>query len=545
MPPRSGTTGDQNPAPCRSVYRTVRYGRIRRKTRHKAESLYRLLSRSHPTTPFIVGIDAANLELTTPPEVFAPAFHFLRRYPIEARSLSRPWRRFGTDREVASLLRDRRLGLTYHVGEEFRHLLSGLRAIAEVLELLGARPSDRLGHAIAMALEPEVWARQTGFQAVMPKLEWLDTLVWVRHFLGPGNDTAGELGIDEDIQRLSRQIYGREPLNLAATAQGAPLEKPGEFRVSFHDLPEWNWSPLSLFNAWRLRELDPYSLDVGEARMGRARLRNLPVHSEQARRWLLVQQQRLDELHPRHGTRAAYHLLSLYWYHPTVRAVGNEIMVLDMEQQRSLWLRLCREVQEKMKREVERRQLIVEVNPSSNRLVGPLSGLKEHHVFRMTLDEKGELDRRLRVTVNTDDPGVFNTSLPHEYYLLGEILMDRGIPEPKVEEWLEWLRQNGRDSSFVRSLPRADDPRVQKILNSLRREHQSVIERMSGVSHHRQFWRRFLKDRETKAWHRLHDSVGELTAEVERGGSDRRELLERLRTLEAWVRGSGPAGKAS
>ena len=181
---------------------------MRRRTRRQAKDLFCLLSRSHPAVPFIVGIDAANLELTTPPEVFAPAFRFLRDYPIEPRPPSSPWERFGAHAEVASLLRERRLGLTYHVGEDFRHLISGLRAIDEVIRFLDPRPGDRLGHAIALALDPVVWMEQTGYQAVVPKLEALDDLVWVLHFLGPGNETVGELGVEAWIQQLAREIYG-------------------------------------------------------------------------------------------------------------------------------------------------------------------------------------------------------------------------------------------------------------------------------------------------------------------------------------------------
>ena len=37
------------------------------------------------------------------------------------------------------------LGFTYHVGEEFRHVLSGLRHIDEVIEEFDYKAGDRLG----------------------------------------------------------------------------------------------------------------------------------------------------------------------------------------------------------------------------------------------------------------------------------------------------------------------------------------------------------------------------------------------------------------
>lgn len=190
------------------------------------------------------------------------------------------------------------------------------------------------------------------------------------------------------------------------------------------------------------------------------------------------------------GSSAAYHLLDLYWHHDTVRKEGAKIINEHMEDQKDAWIRLCREVQEKVKRKVRERQLIVEINPSSNRIVGPLETLEEHHVFKMTLDEDHKLKRELRVTINSDDPGVFNTSLAHEYFLLGEILIRRGVPEADVENWLDWLRANGEDASFARNLPSPEDPRIKKILDSLKREKHSLNERLSGQQHIESFNRR-------------------------------------------------------
>lgn len=456
--------------------RLVRYGRIRRKTRETAFRLFRLLSKPHPAVPFIVGIDAANLELPTPPEVFSPAFRFLREFPIEVRKVAPQLERFGVFSEVASLVENRRLRMTYHVGEEFRHLLSGLRAIAEAIEFLDARPGDRLGHAIALALKPEVWAEQTGYQAVLPRQEWLDTLVWVHHFLGPGYDLLGELGIEDLIQQLSRAVYGRA---------GGREDR------------EYDWPLPSLYDAWLLRQLDPYSTDIKKLIEGEYRIRSRTRQGLHHQRWADVQSRVLESVNARVGSNAAYSLLKLYWYHDEVRKNGDHIVTVDMQAQKDAWLRLCRAVQEKMKRLVQSREIVVEVNPSSNRLIGPLSEMSEHHIFDMTLDEALRLSRNLRVTINTDDPGVFNTSLAHEYYLLGEILMRRrGVPEAEVIEWLDWLRQNGNDSSFVNTLPPPGDSRIQKILASLKKDSRALQERLNGSRQTEAFWARLQERRQ-------------------------------------------------
>jgi hypothetical protein len=98
----------------------------------------------------------------------------------------------------------------------------------------------------------------------------------------------------------------------------------------------------------------------------------------------------------------------------------------------------------------------------------------------MTLDKQHRLSRENRVTINADDPGVFSTSLIHEFYLLGGILMEKGVPEAEVVEWLEWLRKNGEDYSFLRDLPKAKDKRVQAILGCLLDRYESLAGRLRG-----------------------------------------------------------------
>jgi hypothetical protein len=163
-----------------------------------------------------------------------------------------------------------------------------------------------------------------------------------------------------------------------------------------------------------------------------------------------------------------------------VRERGNRIITAEMKDKKKLWLRLCHEVQEKLQSMVRERQLVVEVNPSSNRVVGPMARMEEHPVFRLTLDKDSRLSRESRVTINTDDPGVFTTSLTHEFYLLGEILVNRGVPEAEVVEWLEWLRKNGEDYSFLRGLPDAKDSRVETILSCLLKRYESLRRRLCG-----------------------------------------------------------------
>lgn len=465
-------SGDLMSQATRYGYPSLRFGKIRRTTRHEAFHLYRILSSPDPWVPFIVGIDAANLELTTPPEVYAPSFGFLRELPIELREPAEPRADpYQVFPQVQALVARRRLGMTYHVGEDFRHILSGLRAIHEVMEFLKAHPGDRLGHAIALGLDPVVWMEQTGYQAVLPKLEWLDTLVWAHHLMGPGNELVGRLGVEDEIQRLAWQIY-------------APSRSGGTGKL----LEGKDLSPLTLHDAWLMRQLDPYCLDGDALAHGTLDFRSIWTSGVERRRWLFVQRQTYERLRFEVGAPNAYRLLLRYWFDRDVRVEGAKVMTVDMQERREDWITLCRQVQGRMVEELGRRQMVVEVNPTVNRMIGPMERLDQHHVFNLTLDGDRRLSRRVRVTVNTDNPAVFNTSLAHEYYLLGETLLGEGRPEGEVVEWLNWLRRNGEEYSFVRQLPSADDPVMKKLLDAIRNARPSVRSVQGRERKLEEFW---------------------------------------------------------
>lgn len=464
----------------------VRHQNIRRGVYFQARQLYRLLTKPHPVVPFIVGLDAANLELTTPPEVFAPAFRFLREYPLEMR----PRKAFGEGweayRHVPHLVKNRQLGMTFHVGEDFRHILSGLRAIHEVIEFMNPLPGDRLGHATALALEPEIWMEQVGHQAILPKQEWLDTLVWLHHLLGPGHDLIGELAIEDKIQLLSKEIYGKTEQFIQLSSREFPSELDDSHQLSEQKLVELirehllslkdpnkhgyllpEWTPPTLYDAWRLRQLDPFCVNMERLLNNQDPISAPKQFGEERKRWVHVQRKVFKEINKFIGSNAAYYLLNLYWYHRPTIEKGAEIFMEDMFSDKELWLAVCRDAQKKVKAMVQGKQLVIETNPSSNRIIGPMASYEEHPIFNLTLDDNRRLKREVRTTINTDNPGVFATSLMHEYYLLGEILLGQGIAEPIVVKWLEWLRINGEETSFLRAT-NPDNKKMKELIEAIK-----------------------------------------------------------------------------
>lgn len=131
------------------------YKILRRDLQKRAELLVTLNNNFNKS--LIAGIDAAASEFDTPPEVFAPIYKYLRFNGI---------RHF-----------------TFHAGEDFYHILSGLRAIYETIVFCELRNGDRIGHACAAGIDISNWIRKTGEEIYIPYGEYIDDLLFAYIFI--------------------------------------------------------------------------------------------------------------------------------------------------------------------------------------------------------------------------------------------------------------------------------------------------------------------------------------------------------------------------
>lgn len=139
---------------------------------------------------------------------------------------------------------------------------------------------------------------------------------------------------------------------------------------------------------------------------------------------------------------------------------------------------MCR-LQDSMIREVCRKNLIIETNPSSNVLIGTFKDYYLHPIFRFysrkllksTESQQTGEQIQLNVCVNTDDLGVFDTNLEFEYALLYEALQKRrehtfsdmdvvtvhpggggGYSDHDILEYLDDLRKMGLRAVFAKNM---------------------------------------------------------------------------------------------
>lgn len=344
--------------------------------RHKLMRRWRVirhLRESYPVAKrFIVGIDAAANEQHARPEVFAPLYRAARRAGI--------------------------VNFTYHAGEDFDHLVSGIRAVAEAVRFLNLRGGARIGHGTAIGIDPSLWRERVPKGIRMSQGDHLDDLVFAHTRLTGCQGFEYLLPmLEKKIHDLSSRIYGR------------------------------GLSPAMLSAAWELRGLDPLAIPQLEAG-------GMPVDPDRQRELL-----RLRKAHRAHP--GAFELFLLH-HSPAVRRLSAVSENVDGH-----WLPIdaLRRLQVCELEELAKRQVALETLPTSNVRISFYRNHAEHHVFRWLSEPP---DVAPMVCVGSDDPGIFANSMRGEYYHLARELRQTGKNWNEVSQTLHFLNDNSRIYGF-------------------------------------------------------------------------------------------------
>ena len=107
----------------------------------------------------------------------------------------------------------------------------------------------------------------------------------------------------------------------------------------------------------------------------------------------------------------------------------------------------------------------MEVNPSSNLMIGDLGDLDEHPIWRLRPVKPDDETPPVSVCIGSDDPLTFATTLPHEYQLLFDAIVRSGETHEVALNWLDAARETGMRARFT--LPRSITRRPTKLMPSL------------------------------------------------------------------------------
>jgi hypothetical protein len=351
------------------------------------------------------GLDVTADELSVPTWVLVPLYRNLEQRSARAAAQCHP-----------PELEPPPLRLTAHVGEDFRHLMEGLRRIFECLQYLLREPGGRLGHATALGVEPRLWAEETG-SVMMPAEERLWDLVFewrlYSHFRVPdelrAKGTPGRIAsVESQIRQLSLEIF-QEP------EDGRSLGTPSILAMA-HDELHRLWVPPS--GREQRLGLDAFNGRVAE----------LSFKAEGP-------------------PRAALDILRRYLTDEEVYRRGQVLHDVPLDEAEIN--ALC-SVQDALRRCIGARSVVVEINPSSNLLIGNLLDLRNHPTLRLYPPEPEEgSPPPVPIALGSDDPVTFSTNCLREYSLLFSAALSAGYSERSVVKWLEDIQRTSMDARFT------------------------------------------------------------------------------------------------
>lgn len=372
----------------------------------------------------IRGIDAASSEFNASPEVFAQGFRYLKNHKIK-----------GYFNHLKDKLEEPKIYATYHAGEDFYDLVDGLRAIDESIRFLNLTQGDRIGHALALGIDVKEYYNFKHFKLMLPKQMVLDNIVWllakIRKF---------GIGIHRNEVNRLEKLYE----NLFYELYTANFDKESllEQKYIHHT---------TYFDAWKLRGDDPY-LYLSDLNDDIYIKPNLTY-------W---ERCRINEEYPKNkNIRNNIDIKCLYQqYHFNVKIKKAGALVKQFEISHA-YMELVEAVQFKMMHELKNKNIAIETNPTSNYLIGTFRRYAKHPItkfFNLGLELDHEKIRncpQLSVSINTDDQGIFSTSLENEFALMAIALEkekdengDLKYNSSMIYEWLERVRLMGIGQSF-------------------------------------------------------------------------------------------------
>ncbi len=352
---------------------------VRQKIEQKTKAISEFINSQSKYARLVLGIDAANSEIGCRPEVFGQTFRYLR-------SLSH------YDYYSAKMVHSLR-GVTYHVAEDFIDIADGLRAIFECIIFLNLQPGDRLGHAIALGIDSLEYYRLKNMSIYKKKQDALDDYVWmyfVLNKIGGHDDFKAE--IYYAIHQMMREIYD-DDFTLSDYYDSMKLRGDNP-EIYFHYFSTKSDKTMDIETFYKKNHsfsgYHSFGLNTNES----------AVRSRKNKKAIL--------------------LYYRYHYRHESRKEAEKKVLIEVKE---AYIRAIQSLQKYVKKLIITNRLVIEVNLTSNFMIGSYQGYKYSSLFsfnRHLLDPNYK--DNLQVCINTDDSGVFASNLYTEYSLLFQLL---------------------------------------------------------------------------------------------------------------------------
>jgi adenosine deaminase len=358
-----------------------RHKKLRLKLKNQCDILQKTLERWPRLSQWIRGIDAASNELHAPPEIFAPFYRAAKQYGILHRS--------------------------YHVGEDFPHLISGIRQIIDVMDLLDFQVGDRIGHGTAVGIDPEIWINSMPSQIVIQRGEWLLDLLIIWDVLKSKPECyEATQKITKDINIIISDIFQHdmeiklETLLVQMRYRGL---LPEYVFNAIDDKDEWCWQTSTFNDVWRQ---EAYLVAK------------------------VLKKNKLD-------------ILAKWWRDPNVIMKSKEHINIDSNY---LDIETLILLQQSTLRRLAEARIVIETLPTSNVRISQYQHYREHHALRWMRVEGFQKpnDPTIAVSLGSDDPGIFANDIVSDFYHLYAVLVEKGLSDSEAIQKLRDVNERGK-----------------------------------------------------------------------------------------------------
>jgi len=348
---------------------------------------------------YILGIDAASIENNAEPWVFAKAYQIARDSK--------------TSKMILGRHKVQTLGFTFHVGEDFRHLLTGFRHIDEVITHFGYHAGDRIGHGIALGADVDYWIEHNPV-VVMPRGEYLDNLLWIWG-LCKSNDNHYEIDIsflEQRILKVAESIFSVIDGITIYILWEIYQDKFGEFEPQ----EKYHYQP---------KEFDETC--CGSQSENKFFCKYAP-NSPDLKSW------NSELLH--YATHCKCYLERL-----------EEVIQVEVSPKHSGLMKM---LQKMLIEKISNQGIVVETNPTSNIAIGEIQDLFHHYIFNLNEISNTKEHNSIIVSINADDPSVFNTNVSNEIAYIFYVLQKQGYSREDALLWIDKIRGYGMNTSFIK-----------------------------------------------------------------------------------------------
>ncbi len=374
--------------PEKKIHPLIRHKELRTDINARAQVLA-LLIKNYPNYRYkLCGIDAAASEFDASPEVFAPVFKKLRMAGIKH--------------------------FTYHAGEDFFHIIDGLRAIYEAIVFCDLKSSDRIGHATASGLSVKAWANQIDNKLSIRKGDHLDNCIFCYHFITTNNiESLNKVLfiLIKEINKLSFEIYG----------QYFPIE--------------------GLVQSWLLRQFCPIQLfkEIEDEKLGI--FNSMKSYNEYKAAHCLLNIDIYNHL----SDNIAFKIYSFY-HDSNYRSNFDEIIQINAF---SLLNDVqIEELQIHLLKFMSMKEIIIESLPTSNVRIGFHRDFSTYHLINW-LKWKDEGKMIPSIVLGTDDSGIFSTNIYNEYAnIYCALLHNHNISHSKIMGAIAVLNEDSKIYKF-------------------------------------------------------------------------------------------------